>query len=85
MDDLSEVSGIIRRHYGYTDMSLPLKNDQGDVASGVIETTAGERIAFETFHAYTLVEGFAAYVLKGDEEHKSILINRSHIQQIFID
>ena len=46
---------------------------------------SGEGILFQAFLTYTSVEGFAAYVLKGDEEYKSILINRSHIQQIFID
>lgn len=85
MDDLNEVSGIIRRHCGYTDMSLPLKNGDGDAASGIIETTNGERIPFDLFHAYTSVEGFAAYRHENDNGGKTVLINRAHIQRIRID
>lgn len=85
MDDLNEVSGIYRKYYGYADICLPLKNNSGGVATGTIITTSGERIAFELFHAYTSIEGFAAYYHRNDNGGKPIFINRSHIQRILID
>lgn len=60
-----------------------LRDDNGGAASGIIETTNGERIPFDLFHAYTSVEGFAAYRHDEDGE-KTILINRAHIQRILI-
>lgn len=62
--------------------SSSLKGYNSDhAASGVIETTDGKCISFEMFHAYTSVEGFAAYV---DNDGNTVLINRAHIQRILI-
>lgn len=62
-----------------------LRDSTLDAATGEIWTTSGERILFKSFHAYTSIDGFAAYVHKDDEEYKSVLINRACISRIFID
>lgn len=70
---------------GYICESPLLRDEKGDAATGMIWTTNERPIAFQAFHAYTSIEGFAAYVEKDDKEFKSILINRAEISRIFIN
>lgn len=82
MEEHCTVRGIYYDRNGEIWESPALKDDNGVSASGTILTTYGERIPFFVFHAYTTVEGFAAYV---DIGGKTVLINCAHIQRILID
>jgi len=82
MGEHCAVRGIYYNRNGEIWESPTLKGDNGAPVSGTILTTSGERIPFFVFHAYTTVEGFAAYVDNGGNK---VLINCAHIQRILLN
>ncbi len=80
MDELITTSDLYYHRNGDINESPIMTFDKIPV-EGTMLTTAGERIPFTMFHAYTSIEGFAAYM---DNDGKTSLINRAHIQRIFL-